>query len=64
MDSAASAAAAPKSKVIIDQSDMFTHVFSVFEEHKVSVQSCEFWVLEESILFVVFMPIAYFQVIS
>lgn len=34
MDSGASAAAAPKSKVIIDQSDMFTHVFSVFEEQK------------------------------
>ncbi|KAK7100106.1 regulator of MON1-CCZ1 complex-like [Littorina saxatilis] len=33
MDSAA-ASSGPRSKVVIDQSDMFTHVFSVFEEHK------------------------------
>lgn len=28
----------PRKKVTVDQSDMFTHVFSVFEEHKVNVR--------------------------
>ena len=35
MDSGTSASAGARGKVIIDQSDMFTHVFAVFEEHKV-----------------------------
>ncbi|KAL8612030.1 hypothetical protein ACOMHN_012929 [Nucella lapillus] len=33
-ESASSSSSGPRPKVIIDQSDMFTHVFSVFEEHK------------------------------
>lgn len=37
----------PAMKVVIDQSDMFTHVFSALEDNKVIVHSSELYILAQ-----------------
>ena len=40
----------PAMKVVIDQSDMFTHVFSALEDNKVIVHSSELYILAQLIV--------------